>query len=103
MAEGFPVVVTGDLNSKPDSEANKIIVSSNYKVDIADAFHTAKDKNNEQFTDYWFDGENTDLKGIDYILVTSPIEVFYHEIINKRMGNIICQIIWQLKEKLNFK
>lgn len=86
MADGLPVVVTGDLNSKPDSEVYETMVSNNYSVEIQDGFHTAIDKNNEQFTDYWFDGENTDLKRIDYIFVTPQIKVLYHEIINKRMG-----------------
>lgn len=86
VAGGLPAVVTGDLNSKPDSEAYEIMVSSNYRIEIADAFQTAKEKNNEEFTDYWFNGENKDLKRIDYIFVTSQIKVLYHEIINKRMG-----------------
>ncbi|NQU52878.1 MAG: endonuclease/exonuclease/phosphatase family protein [Bacteroidetes bacterium] len=86
MSKGLSVIITGDLNSKPDSKAYETMVSGNYKVEIEDAFHTAEDKNNEQFTDYWFDGENTDLKRIDYIFVTPQIKVLYHEIINKRMG-----------------
>lgn len=86
MSDGLPAIVTGDFNSKPDSEAYEVMVSRKYKVQIEDAFLTAKDKNDEQFTDYWFDGENKDLKRIDYIFVSPNISVLYHQIINKRIG-----------------
>lgn len=102
MADGLPVIVTGDYNSKPDSEAYKTMVSNNYEVEIEDAFYTAKDKNNEQFTDYWFDGENEDLKRIDYIFVTPQIKVLYHEIINKRMGKYYPSDHLAIKAEIEF-
>lgn len=87
MTYGLPVIVTGDFNSKPDSEPYRIMVTDgNYKVNIKDALHLAKEKNDEQFTDYLFDGNSKDLKRIDYIFVSPEIEVLYHEIINKRIG-----------------
>lgn len=86
MSNGLPVIVTGDYNSKPDSEAYAIMVSDHNEVAMNDAFMTAQKKNDEQYTDYWFDGENKDLKRIDYIFVSHKINVLYHEIINKRMG-----------------
>lgn len=103
MAGGLSVVVTGDLNSKPDSEAYKTMVSGNYTVNITDAFLTAKTKNNEQFTDYWFEGENTDLKRIDYIFTSTEIEVIYHEIINKKIGKYYPSDHLAIKAKIEIK
>ncbi len=86
MAGELPVIVTGDFNSKPESEPIKTMLNKNYRVVLQDAFDSAIKKNDEKFTDYWFDGENKDLKRIDYIFVTARVKVLYHEIINKRIG-----------------
>ena len=85
MTSGLPVIITGDLNSKPDSRAYEAMVSDRHKVQINDAFLTAHEKNDELYTDYWFDGENKDLKRIDYVFTSTQISVLYHEIINKRI------------------
>lgn len=82
----FPVIVTGDFNSKPESEPIQIMLDKNYRIVLEDGFNKALKKNDEIYTDYWFDGENKDLKRIDYIFVNQKIRVLYHEIINKRMG-----------------
>jgi endonuclease/exonuclease/phosphatase family metal-dependent hydrolase len=87
MTDGLPVIVTGDFNSTPDSKPHQIMVNNeNYKMNLEDAFHSAKEKNDEQFTDYLFDGNSKDLKRIDYIFVSPQIKVLYHEIINKKIG-----------------
>ena len=87
MTDGLPVIVTGDFNSKPDSEPYRMMVNNgDFKVDMKDALILAKEKNSEQYTDYWFDGSNKHLKRIDYIFVNPHIQVLYHEIINKRIG-----------------
>jgi endonuclease/exonuclease/phosphatase family metal-dependent hydrolase len=86
IASDLPVIVTGDFNSKPESEPIQAMLSTNYSVILEDAFNKALKKNDEKYTDYWFDGENKDLKRIDYIFVNKKIKVLYHEIINKRMG-----------------
>jgi len=78
------------------------MVIKNYKVQIDDAFHTAKEKNDEQFTDYWFDGENKDLKRIDYIFVSPQIKVLYHQIINKRIGKYYPSDHLALKAEVEF-
>lgn len=86
IAGDLPVIVTGDFNSKPDSEPIQIMLDKNYRVVLEDAFTIAGEKNDEIYTDYWFDGENKDLKRIDYIFVNRKIKVQRLEIINKRMG-----------------
>jgi endonuclease/exonuclease/phosphatase family metal-dependent hydrolase len=86
MADGLPVIVTGDFNSVPDSPPYETMINGNYKVGLVDAFHSAIDKNDEIFTNYLFDGNDKDLKRIDYIFVSPKIKVLYHEIINKRIG-----------------
>lgn len=102
MSDGLPVIVTGDFNSKPDSEAYEVMVNRKYQVDIVDAFLSAHDKNDEQFTDYWFDGENKDLKRIDYIFVSPEVSVLYHEIINERMGKYYPSDHLAIKAELKF-
>jgi endonuclease/exonuclease/phosphatase family metal-dependent hydrolase len=86
MADGLPVIVTGDFNSVPDSPPYETMINGKYKVELVDAFHSAIDKNDEIFTNYLFDGNDKDLKRIDYIFVSPKIKVLYHEIINKRIG-----------------
>jgi len=87
MAGELPVIITGDYNARPDSDAYRMMISTGtYNINISDAFDIAQDKNDEQLTDYWFDGSNTDVKRIDYIFVSTRIRVLYHEIINQRMG-----------------
>jgi endonuclease/exonuclease/phosphatase family metal-dependent hydrolase len=86
LTDGLPVIVTGDLNSVPDSPPYETMINGNYKVGLVDAFHSAIDKNDEIFTNYLFDGNDKDLKRIDYIFVSPKIKVLYHEIINKRIG-----------------
>jgi len=86
MTEGLPVIVTGDFNSVPDSPPYETMIEGNYKVELVDAFHSAIEKNDEIYTNYLFDGNDKDLKRIDYIFVSPRIKVLYHEIINKRIG-----------------
>jgi endonuclease/exonuclease/phosphatase family metal-dependent hydrolase len=86
IAGDLPVIVTGDFNSKPESEPVQIMLDKNYRIVLEDGFNKALKKNDEKYTDYWFDGENTDLKRIDYIFVNQNVKVLYHEIINKRIG-----------------
>jgi endonuclease/exonuclease/phosphatase family metal-dependent hydrolase len=86
IAGDLPVIVTGDFNSKPESEPVQIMLDKNYRIVLEDGFNKALKKNDEIYTDYWFDGENKDLKRIDYIFVNQKVKVLYHEIINKRMG-----------------
>lgn len=86
IAGDLPVITTGDFNSTPDSEPIKTMLSEKYRIVFQDAFDKAKKKNNEKFTNYLFDGNNHDLKRIDYVFVNRPINVLYHEIINKRIG-----------------
>jgi endonuclease/exonuclease/phosphatase family metal-dependent hydrolase len=78
MTDGLPVIVTGDFNSVPDSPPYETMIEGNYKVAI--------EKNDELYTNYLFDGNDKDLKRIDYIFVSPRIKVLYHEIINKRIG-----------------
>ena len=86
MTNGLPVVVIGDFNTTPDSKPYGIMISDDYDVDLEDALTVAKEKNNELYTNYLFDGNDKDLKRIDYIFVSPQISVLYHEIINKRIG-----------------
>lgn len=86
IAANLPVIVTGDFNSKPESEPIQSMLSKNFRIDLEDAFNKTLKKNDEIYTDYWFDGENKDLKRIDYIFVSQSVKVLWHEIINKRMG-----------------
>jgi endonuclease/exonuclease/phosphatase family metal-dependent hydrolase len=86
MTDGLPVIVTGDFNSVPDSPPYETMIEGNYKVALVDAFHSAIEKNDELYTNYLFDGNDKDLKRIDYIFVSPRIKVLYHEIINKRIG-----------------
>ena len=86
MTDGLPVVVTGDFNSVPDSPPYETMIEGNYKVELVDAFHSAIEKNDEIYTNYLFDGNDKDLKRIDYIFVSPRIKVLCHEIINKRIG-----------------
>lgn len=86
MADGSTVIVTGDFNSVPDSPPYETMIEGNYKVELVDAFHSAIEKNDEIYTNYLFDGNDKDLKRIDYIFVSPEIKVLYHEIINKRIG-----------------
>ncbi len=86
IAGDLPVIVTGDFNSVPESEPVRTMLSKNYRVVLEDAFYTAVEKNDEIYTDYWFDGDNKDLKRIDYIFVNQHIKVLCHEIINERIG-----------------
>jgi len=102
IAGTLPVIVTGDFNSNPESEVYKTMTSETYKVKLEDTFFSTKKKNNEQFTDYWFDGENKDMKRIDYILVTSQFKVLYYEIINKRIGKYYPSDHLAVKAELEF-
>lgn len=86
MADKLPVIVTGDFNSVPDSPPYETMINSNYQLELVDAFHSAIEKNDETYTNYLFDGNDKDLKRIDYIFVSLKIKVLYHEIINKRIG-----------------
>jgi endonuclease/exonuclease/phosphatase family metal-dependent hydrolase len=86
MTDGLPVIVTGDFNSIPNSPPYETMINGNYKVELVDAFHSAIEKNDEIYTNYLFDGNDKDLKRIDYIFVSPKIKVLYHEIINKRIG-----------------
>jgi endonuclease/exonuclease/phosphatase family metal-dependent hydrolase len=86
MTQGLGVIVTGDFNATPDSGPIDVMISDDYKVYLADALLVAKEKNDELFTNYLFDGNDKDLKRIDYIFVSQAMNVLYHEIINKRVG-----------------
>jgi endonuclease/exonuclease/phosphatase family metal-dependent hydrolase len=86
MTDGLPVIVTGDFNSIPNSPPYETMINGNFKVELVDAFHSAIEKNDEIYTNYLFDGNDKDLKRIDYIFVSPEIKVLYHEIINKRIG-----------------
>jgi endonuclease/exonuclease/phosphatase family metal-dependent hydrolase len=86
MTNGLPVIVTGDFNSIPNSPPHETMINGNYKAELVDAFHSAIEKNDEIYTNYLFDGNDKDLKRIDYIFVSPTLKVLYHEIINKRIG-----------------
>ncbi len=86
MAQGLGVIVTGDFNATPDSQPIAVMTSDDHKVYLADALSVAEEKNDELFTNYLFDGNDKDLKRIDYIFVSKTMKVLYHEIINKRIG-----------------
>jgi len=102
MTHGLPVVVTGDFNATPDSTPYSIMVNEEYKVTIEDAFEVAQRKNDEKYTNYLFDGNDKDLKRIDYIFVSSQISVLYHEIINKRIGKYYPSDHLALKAELEY-
>ena len=78
------------------------MISSNYEVVLEDAFAVAKEKNEEIYTNYLFDGNDKDLKRIDYIFVSTQITVLYHEIINKRIGKYYPSDHLALKAELEF-
>ncbi len=98
----LPVVVTGDFNSKPESEPIQIMLDKNYRIVLEDGFNKAFKKNDEKYTDYWFDGENKDLKRIDYVFVNQKIRVLNHEIINKRMGKYYPSDHLAIKAEIEF-
>jgi len=102
MADGLPVMVTGDFNSVPDSPPYETMINGNYKIALEDAFHSAIEKNDEIYTNYLFDGNDKDLKRIDYIFVSPEIKVLYHEIINKRIGKYYPSDHLALKAALEF-
>ena len=102
MTNGLPVIVTGDFNAAPASAPIDIMISSNYEVVLEDAFAVAKEKNEEIYTNYLFDGNDKDLKRIDYIFVSPQITVLYHEIINKRIGKYYPSDHLALKAELEF-
>jgi endonuclease/exonuclease/phosphatase family metal-dependent hydrolase len=82
----LPVIVTGDFNSAPDTEPIQTMLSKEFRVVLEDAFDKAEEKNDEIYTNYLFDGNDKDLKRIDYIFVNKPVCILYHEIVNKRIG-----------------
>jgi len=102
MADGLPVMVTGDFNSVPDSRPYETMINGNYKMALEDAFHSAIEKNDEIYTNYLFDGNDKDLKRIDYIFVSPEIKVLYHEIINKRIGKYYPSDHLAIKAALEF-
>lgn len=102
MANGLPVIVTGDFNSTPDSPPINVMLRDTYNTDLVDALKVAKEKNDERYTNYLFDGNDTDLKRIDYIFTSPEIKVSYHEIINKRMGKYYPSDHLALKAVLSF-
>ncbi len=102
MTNGLPVIVTGDFNATPASAPIDIMISTNYEVDRVDAFAVAKEKNEEIYTNYLFDGNDKDLKRIDYIFVNPQITVLYHEIINKRIEKYYPSDHLALKAELKF-
>ncbi|PCJ25101.1 MAG: endonuclease [SAR86 cluster bacterium] len=102
MSGGLPVIVTGDFNATPVSKPYEVMLSDDYSVKLVDGFDVAKEKNDEQFTNYLFDGNDKDLKRIDYIFVSKEVEVLYHEIINKRIGKYYPSDHLALKAELAF-
>jgi endonuclease/exonuclease/phosphatase family metal-dependent hydrolase len=98
----LPVIVTGDFNSVPESEPIKTMLSSQYKIVLQDALDKARKKNDEIYTNYLFDGNDKDLKRIDYIFVNQPVTVLYHEIINKRIGKYYPSDHLALKAEITF-
>ena len=102
MAGDLPVIVTGDFNSVPESEPIQTMLSKNYRVVLEDGFNKALKKNDEIYTNYLFDGNDKDLKRIDFIFVNQPVKILYHEIINKRMGKYYPSDHLAIKAEIKF-
>ncbi|MBK8506271.1 MAG: endonuclease/exonuclease/phosphatase family protein [Saprospiraceae bacterium] len=102
MSEGLPTIVTGDFNDTPDSNTYAEMNATKYQRDLNDALSVARKKNEELFTNYLFDGNDQDLKRIDYIFVSSEVIVLDHEIINKRIGKYYPSDHLALKAELEF-
>ncbi len=83
MAGNLPVVVTGDFNSKPDSEPYKILING---IDQADHLKLINSKQVSRFPHHgsdgtfnWFQIANlANDQPIDYIFIKNKIDVIYH-------------------------
>lgn len=87
LAEGKPVVVTGDFNAEPDSRPYAIMVDR--ETSLKDAYETSIQPHlGPQFTFEGFEvraGQTP--KRIDYIFVNEQVKVHKHAIISSFRGN----------------
>lgn len=82
VAEGKPVIFTGDFNVTPDSEPYAILTSENSS--LQDAYEASSQPHiGPQFTYEGFEvrNENEENRRIDYIFVNDKVQVLKHAII----------------------
>lgn len=89
VAKGYPVVLTGDFNSDPESDVVKHVTNESTPNSLVDSRTLAVSKKDAKGTFHGFgkvEPENREY--IDYIFVSKEVEVENYEVIDDKLGDV---------------
>lgn len=81
LPQGIPIVLTGDFNATPDTEAHKVLTSA-----MTDAWDKAAERKGPVGTFHGFRGGERDQGRIDWILFRAPWKVTSAETVTMHAG-----------------
>lgn len=89
LAEGLPVILTGDFNSTPDSEIIQAITNIGLQNALVNSKAVAKEKIDKEGTFHDFGRLSTnELEYIDYIFVSDLFEVNFYQVVDEKIDDI---------------
>lgn len=92
MANGLPIVITGDFNAQPDSEVIKHVLAKDNQIQMFDSRKIANKIGDNTEGDWTFHGFGEVPEGereyIDYIFVDGNIEVYEFSILPSKINDI---------------
>lgn len=89
VAEGYPVILTGDFNSTPTSDVVKYVIDESTPHNLVDSRSLAKTTTDKDGTYHNFGKlSGNEREYIDYIFVSKETEVNKYEVIDDRLDGI---------------
>jgi len=89
VAKGYPVILTGDFNSEPNSDVVQYVIDEKTPNSLADSRFLAKIKKDKGSTFHDFGRLPSDKREyIDYIFVSKDVEVESYEVVEDKLDNI---------------
>ncbi|HEX2970146.1 MAG TPA: endonuclease/exonuclease/phosphatase family protein [Bacteroidales bacterium] len=103
IAQGFPFIITGDLNMMPDSKGYAILTGPDESVSLLkDSYFISEEK--PEGPAYTFNGfsDKPGTGRIDYILVRNGMKVLEHRTFDQKEGNVFISDHWPVIAKVSF-